>query len=255
MMVRPARQRPWIVIVSITILALALLSGAFFFLLPKLAAASTTQTTSMGATNNTAQTLNTTKNTGAANMTNKPGTTSSTNTANTTNTANASGNANNAGQQVAPQTNQPAPATTTQSSNVPTTGNNNSPQQTTTQSGNNAGQQQATSQNLSVPLVMLKQYVPDIRHIVAQKFNITDKALALQLQNGIHLTDIAMQHGFSVTQLENLLSSAITLGFQPAVATGLLTQTQISTFIQQIQINPTTLEQQLSILPPPVAHW
>jgi hypothetical protein len=131
---------------------------------------------------------------------------------------------------------------TTQGSNAATTTN-----------GTNGNQ--ATTQNTTIPLVTLKQYVPDIRHTVAQSLNITDKALALQLQGGMHLKDIAMQHGLTNTQLENLLSSSISLGFQPAINTGSLTQMQVSSFIQQTQLNPTTFEQQLSVLPAPVAHW
>jgi hypothetical protein len=121
--------------------------------------------------------------------------------------------------------------------------------------GNQAAAPAAPAQNMTVPIVTLKQYVPDIRHMVAQNFNLTDKALAQQLQNGMHLKDIAMQHGLSDMQLQNLLSTSITTGFQPAITAGSVTPVQVSTFIQQTQQNPTTLEQQMSILPAPVAHW
>ncbi|MBV9616094.1 MAG: hypothetical protein JO031_11615 [Ktedonobacteraceae bacterium] len=135
---------------------------------------------------------------------------------------------------------------------------------TTTKAGSNAGAMDngnkapaaaAPPQNMTVPVVTLKQYVPDIRHMVAQNFNITDKALAQQLQNGMHLKDIAMQHGLSDAQLQSLLSTSISTGFMPAINAGSLTQVQVSSFIQQTQQNPTTLEQQMSILPAPVAHW
>jgi hypothetical protein len=224
MMVRPkARKRPWLIISSVSILTLAVLSGAVFFLLPKISAASTNQST--GSMGNSAQTLNTT---------------------------NTTGNVNKTGQ-VAAQPTQAAPTMTTQGSNAPTTANGTNTQPTPATGATNSNQ--ATTQNAAVPLITFKQYVPDIRHMVAQNLNITDKALALQLQSGMHLKDIAMQHGLSNTQLENVLSSSISLGFQPAINAGNLTQMQVASFIQQTQLNPTTFEQQLSILPAAVAHW
>jgi len=220
-MVRPkARRRPWLLISSAIVLALALLSGAVFFLLPKITAASVNQpVVSTGQANNAAHTINSTMNTG-----------------NTTNTSKAG--------QVAAQPTQPASTTTKTGSNAGAMGN-----------GNKAPVAAAPSQNMTVPVVTLKQYVPDIRHMVAQNFNITDKALAQQLQNGMHLKDIAMQHGLSDAQLQSLLSTSISTGFMPAINAGSLTQVQVSSFIQQTQQNPTTLEQQMSILPAPVAHW
>jgi transposase-like protein len=137
--------------------------------------------------------------------------------------------------------------TTKQSTNSAPMGNTNTTQATPAPT--------VMPKSATVPLVTLKQYVSNIRHMVAQSFNITDKALAQQLQNGMHLKDIAMQHGLSDTQLQRLLSSSISTGFQPAISAGSVTQAQVSTFIQQAQQNPTTLEQQLSILPPTVAHW
>lgn len=226
MMIRPrTRRRPWLLISSATILTLAVLTGAVFFLLPKIVATHANQPT--GSTGNSAQTLNSKNNTGSANLTNK---------ASNTNTA----------VHVTVQPTQAVPTMAAQGSNATTTGKGNTMQSTPA----NTAPQTAT-----VPVVMLKQYVPDIRHMVAQQLNITDKALAQQLQNGMHLKDIAMQHGLSGMQLQNVLSSSITAGFQPAVSAGSLTQMQVSSFIQQTQLNPMVLEQQLSILPAPVAHW
>src|SRR5438876_2272413 len=230
MMIRPkARRRPWLLISSATIFTLAVLTGAVFFLLPKIVATHANQST--GSTGNSAQTLNSTNNTSNANPTNK---------ASNTNTA----------VQVKVQPTQAVPTMTAQGSNATTTDNGNTMQSTPATGTNNGAPQTAT-----VPVVTLKQYVPDIRHMVAQQLNITDKALAQQLQNGMHLKDIAMQHGLSDMQLQNVLSNSITAGFQPAVSAESLTQMQVSSFIQHTQLNPTTLEQQLSVLPAPVAHW
>ncbi len=233
---RKTRKRPVLLISSVTILTLALLAGAVFFLLPKVTAASTTQSTgTTGQINNTANTINT------------------------------KGNAGNIGKvaiqptrtvAVAPKKN--SPATGNGNTNNPAaTGNNNpAPAAPANNGAKTTAAPAATSpQNLTVPVVTLKQYVPNIRHMVAQSFNITDKALALDLQSGMHLTTVATQQGLSNAQLQTLLASSITTSFQPAISTGSLTQAQVSSFIQQTQKNPTTLEQQLSILPPPVAHW
>ncbi len=220
---RKAKRQSRLVISSAIVLTLALFSGAVFFLLPKITAASVNQPmVSTKQASNAAHTINSTSNTGKANK------------ANTTSN----------GGQVAAQPTQAPSTTTKQGSNSATTGN-----------GNQAPASVAPPQNTTVPLVTLKQYVPDIRHMVAQSFNITDKALAQQLQNGMHLKDIAMQHGLSATQLQSLLSTSISTGFQPAISAGSVTQAQVSTFIQQTQQNPTTLEQQLSILAAPIAHW
>ncbi len=226
---RKKRDLSLLIVSSATVLILAMLAGAVFFLLPKLTAASTNRSMVMTRqTGNAAPMTNTSANTGKANkVVAQPAQAATTGAkAGSQSTAMGSGN-----------TPKPAPATTA----------NN---------GNQAAAPAATSsQNLTVPVVVLKQYVPNIRHTVAQSLNITDKALAQDLQSGMHLTGIATQHGLSNAQLQTLLSSSITSGFQPAISAGSLTQAQVSSFIQQTQQNPTTLEQQLSILPPAVAHW
>jgi hypothetical protein len=237
---RKTGNRSLLIISSATVLTLALLAGAVFFLLPKITASNANQSTgTTGQVDNTTHTMNATGNTGkvgqvAVQPKQAAAVTTKTN-------ANAKGNGNGNAANTVPAT----------------SGNNNPAPATSANNGNQTTSVPATTsqQNLTVPVVTLKQYVPDIRHMVAQSFNITDKALALDLQNGMHLTNIAMQHGLSNAQLQTLLSSSITTGFQPAITTGSLTQAQVSTFIQQTQQNPTTLEQQLSILPPAVAHW
>jgi hypothetical protein len=237
---RKTGNRSLLIISSATVLTLALLAGAVFFLLPKITASNANQSTgTTGQVDNTTHTMNATGNTGkvgqvAVQPKQAAAVTTKTN-------ANAKGNGNGNAANTVPAT----------------SGNNNPAPATSANNGNQTTSVPATTsqQNLTVPVVTLKQYVPDIRHMVAQSFNITDKALALDLQNGMHLTNIAMQHGLSNAQLQTLLSSSITAGFQPAITTGSLTQAQVSTFIQQTQQNPTTLEQQLSILPPAVAHW
>jgi hypothetical protein len=235
---RKTGNRALLIISSATALTLALLAGAVFFLLPKIAAFNVNQSTgTTGQVDNTTHTINAMGNTGkVSQVAVQPKQAAATTTKTKTN-AKGSGN-----------TTHTVPATS---------GNTNSAPATSTNNGNQATSAPATAaqQNLTVPVVTLKQYVPNIRHMVAQSFNITDKALALDLQNGMHLTNIAMQHGLSNAQLQTLLSSSISTGFQPAITTGSLTQAQVSTFIQQTQQNPTTLEQQLSILPPAVAHW
>ncbi len=213
-----ARRRPWLLISSAIILTLALLTGAVFFLLPKITAARVTQPmVSSAQGNHAATTLNSTAKTGNANTASTVG-------------------------QVAAQPTQAASTTTKQGSNSAAMGNGKTTQPAPATAANNGNQASAPAtvpQNATVSVVTLKQYVPGIRHMMAQNFNITDKALAQQLQNGMHLKDIATQQGLSVAQLQNLLSTSISTGFQPAINTGSLTQTQVSTFIQQMQQNPT----------------
>ena len=227
-----------IIISSVTMLTLALLAGAVFFLLPKITASSANQpTNTSGQTGNITHAINSTGNTGPVGQVVVQGKQAVASTTKTN--ANAKGNGNTANT---------VPAASANNNQMPATSASTGNQTTTAPT--KAGQQ-----NLTVPVVTLKQYVPNIRHMVAQSFNITDKALALDLQNGMHLTTIATQQGLSNTQLQTLLSSSISAGFQPAIMAGSLTQAQVSSFIQQTQQNPTTLEQQLSVLPAPVAHW
>ncbi len=231
---RKTGNRSLLIISSATVLTLALLAGAVFFLLPKIAASSANQSTgTTGQAGNTAHTLNSTGTTG------------------------------NVGQVAVQGKQAAAPATKTNTkgngnttNTVPVTAaNNNQTPATSANNGATSAPATTSQQKLTVPIVTLKQYVPNIRHMVAQSLNITDKALALDLQNGMHLTNLATQQGLSNTQFQTLLSSSITSSFQPAITAGSLTQAQVSSFIQQTQQNPTTLEQQLSILPPAVAHW
>ena len=225
-----------IIISSATVLTLALLAGAVFFLLPKITASSAAQSTdTTGQTGNITHPINSTGNTGTVSQVVVQGKQAVVPT--TKINTNAKGNGNTANT---------VPATAANNNQMPATSANN---------GATSAPATTSQQNLTVPIVTLKQYVPNIRHMVAQSFNITDKALALYLQNGKHLTTIATQQGLSNTQLQTLLSNSITTGFQPAITAGSLTQAQVSSFIQQTQQNSTTLEQQLSILPPAVAHW
>ena len=101
----------------------------------------------------------------------------------------------------------------------------------------------------------LKQYGSSIQRMVAQGLNISNKQLAMQLQAGKHLKDIAQAQGISNNQLQTLLAHSIQSGFNPAIQIGQLTQTQVSSFVQQAQQNPMLLEQTLSVTPPLPAHW
>lgn len=112
-----------------------------------------------------------------------------------------------------------------------------------------------TQSNANTFAQPLKSYGPQIQHMVAQGLNVPDKELATQLQAGKHLKDIAQVQGISNTQLQTLISTSITNSFAPAVQGGLLTQTQVSSFVTQTQQNPQMLEQTLSIAPPPRPHW
>src|SRR6266487_2486007 len=105
---------------------------------------------------------------------------------------------------------------------------------------------QATQPNTNTFVQPLKLYGPQIQHKVAQGLNISDRALATQLQAGKHLKDIAQAQG---------ISASITSGFAPAIQSGQLTQAQVSSFVTQTQQNPQMLEQTLSVAPPPPLHW
>lgn len=223
---RKTRKRPVLLISSATVLTLALLVGAVFFLLPKITAANANQSMNAAShASNTAHKINSTA-------------------------------PNSHASKIVAQPTQATSITVKTGSQTSAMGNGKTPA-TTANNGNQASTAPAatSAQNLTVPVVTLKQYVPNIRHMVAQSFNITDKALAQDLQSGMHLTNIAMQYGLSNAQLQTLLSTSITSSFQPAISAGSLTQAQVSSFIQQTQQNPTTLEQQLSILQPEAAHW
>ena len=113
----------------------------------------------------------------------------------------------------------------------------------------------ATQPNTNTFVQPLKLYGPQIQHKVAQGLNISDRALATQLQAGKHLKDIAQTQGISATQLQTLISTSITSAFAPAVQSGQLTQAQVSSFVTQTQQNPQMLEQPLSVAPPPPLHW
>ena len=227
---RKTRNRAVFIVSSATIITLTLLAGAIFFLLPRITAAITKQSNVTTEQAHKAAPIK-----------------------------KASGNTSNTSKITAQPTQATSTSTKTDSrSTTMSNGNNTKPAPATTaNNGNQTGTAPiATSpQNLTVPPVMLKEYVSNIRHMVAQNLNITDKALAQDLQSGMHLTSIATQHGLSNAQLQTLLASSITSGFQPAISAGSLTQAQVSSFIQQTQQNPTTLEQQLSILPLASAHW
>ncbi len=205
---------------GITLLALALIAGAVIVKLPKTVAIGTAQT-GQASTNSPAQTTiqGTTKTDQPAKIAPQPTSAANVNT--------------------------PGAATPTATDNG---------QQKTTTTGN-----QPTSTMPATTAGMfeqpLKQYGSSIQRMVAQELNISNKQLAMQLQAGKHLKDIAQAQGVSDNQLQTLLAHSIQSGFGPAVQIGQLTQAQVSSFVQQTQQNPMLLEQTLSVTPPQPSHW
>ena len=205
---------------GVTLLALALIAGAVIVKLPKTAATGT-MPTSQASTNSPAQTT-----IQGTNKTDQPA-------------------------KVAPQPTSAAKVNTPGQAAPTATGNG---QQKTTTNGNQptSTMPAATAGMFEQPL---KQYGSSIQRMVAQGLNISNKQLAMQLQAGKHLKDIAQTQGVSGNQLQTLLATSIQSGFGPAVQIGQLTQAQVSSFVQQTQQNPMLLEQTLSVTPPQPSHW
>jgi hypothetical protein len=220
---------------GVTLLALALIAGAVLVKLPKTTATGTAPV-SQASTNSPAQTTiqGTTKTDQPAKVAPQPTSAAKVNTQTPAAPA-ATGN----GQQK-----------TTTTSNQP---NNNQP---------NGNQPTSNQPNSTMPATTagmfeqpLKQYGSSIQSMVAQGLNISNRQLAMQLQAGKHLKDIAQAQGISTNQLQTLLATSIQSGFGPAVQIGQLTQAQVSSFVQQTQQNPVLLEQTLSVTPPLPSHW
>jgi DNA-binding CsgD family transcriptional regulator len=203
------------------LLALAFIAGAVLLTLPKITATGV-RPTSQVSTNNPAHTIQGTTNT----------------------------------DQPAKVVPQPISATATnaQGTATPTT-TGNGQQKTTTVGNGNQPTSTMSAATASMFVQPLKQYGLSIQRMVAQGLNISNKQLAMQLQAGKHLKDIAQTQGVSTNQLQILLANSIQSGFGPAIQGGQLTQAQVSSFVQQTQQNPATLEQTLSVTPPKPAHW
>jgi|GEM_PF-4505672 hypothetical protein len=229
-MARRNMKRMVFIASGVTLLALALIAGAVLVKLPKTAATGTAPV-SQASTNSPAQTTiqGTTK-------TDQPA-------------------------KVAPQPTSAAKVNTQTPAAPAATGNGQ--QKTTTTSNQLNGNQPTSNQpNSTMPATTagmfeqpLKQYGSSIQLMVAQGLNISNRQLAMQLQASKHLKDIAQAQGVSNNQLKTLLATSIQSGFGPAVQIGQLTQTQVSSFVQQTQQNPVLLEQTLSVTPPLPSHW
>ncbi|HEV2655095.1 MAG TPA: hypothetical protein VGT82_09045 [Ktedonobacteraceae bacterium] len=215
---------------GVTLLALALIAGAVVVKLPKTAATGT-MPTSQATMNSPAQTTiqGTTKIDQPAKVAPQPTSAAKVNTQ----TPQAPAAKNHSQHKMKTTSNQP--------NNNPTTSN----QPTSTVPA-------ATTGIFAQPL---KQYGFSIQLMVAQGLNIPSKQLAMQLQAGKHLKDIAQAQGISDNQLKALLATSIQSGFGTAIQIGQLTQAQVSSFVQQTQQNPMLLEQTLSVTPPLPAHW
>jgi hypothetical protein len=229
-MARRNMKRMMFIAGGITLLALALIVGAVVIKLPKTAATGTAPT-SQASTNSPAQTTiqGTTKTDQPAKVVPQP----------------------TSAAKVAPQPTSAANVNT--QGPVAPTATSNGQQKTTT----NANQPVATMPAAAVGMFEqpLKQYGSSIQRMVAQGLNISNKQLAMQLQAGKHLKDIAQAQGVSNNQLQTLLATSIQSGFGPAVQIGQLSQAQVSSFVRQAQQNPVLLEQTLSVTPPQPSHW
>jgi hypothetical protein len=229
-MARRNMKRMLFIAGGVTLLALALIVGAVVIKLPKTAATGTAPT-SQASTNSSAQTTiqGPTKTDQPAKVVPQP----------------------TSAAKVAPQPTSVANVNT-QGPAAPTA-TTNGQQKTTT----NANQPAATMPAATVGMFEqpLKQYGSSIQRMVAQGLNISNKQLAMQLQAGKHLKNIAQAQGVSDKQLQTLLATSIQSGFGPAVQIGQLTQAQVSSFVQQTQQNPVLLEQTLSVTPPQPSHW
>ena len=224
-MARRNMKRMVFVASGVTLLALALIAGAVLVKLPKTAATGTAPV-SQASTNSPAQTTiqGTTK-------TDQPA-------------------------KVAPQPTSAAKVNT-QTPAAPAATGNGQQKTTTTSNPPNGNQPNSTMPATTAGIFEqpLKQYGSSIQIMVAQGLNISNRQLAMQLQAGKHLKDIAQAQGVSNNQLKTLLATSIQSGFGPAVQIGQLTQTQVSSFVQQTQQNPMLLEQTLSVTPPLPSHW
>jgi DNA-binding CsgD family transcriptional regulator len=229
-MARRNMKRIVLIAGGVTLLALALIAGAVIVKLPKIAATGT-MPTAQASTNSPAQTTiqGTTKTDQPAKVVPQP----------------------TSAAKVAAQPTSAANVNTQGPAAPIATGNG---QQKTTTNGN---QPTATMPAATVGMFEqpLKQYGASIQRMVAQGLNISNKQLAMQLQAGKHLKDIAQAQGVSNNQLQTLLATSIQSGFGPAVQIGQLSQAQVSSFVRQAQQNPVLLEQTLSVTPPQPSHW
>jgi hypothetical protein len=104
---------------------------------------------------------------------------------------------------------------------------------------------QPTSKPAGPYVQVLKQYGSSIKNQMAQGLKFTNDQLAMQLQAGKSLSEIATAQGLSATQLQNLIATSLQNGLNPAISSGELTQKQISLLIKRWQKNPKPLERLL----------
>ena len=212
-MARRNSKRMVFMVSGATLFALALIAGAALFTLPKI-----TAKTSTPAAQNAMQ--------APARTVKEPAKTDQP--------------AKVASQPVVPATGQKpaAPATgqnTQGAAPAPPVGND---QPKSTDKSSSPGDKQATDPKMpatpsSVFKLPLKEYGPSIQRMVALGLNTSNKQLAVQLQGGMHLKDIAQVQGVSQSQLGTLLANSIKSGFGPANQMGQLTQDQVMIFAQQ----------------------
>ncbi len=87
----------------------------------------------------------------------------------------------------------------------------------------------------------LKGYLPDIENQVAQGLHLTSAQLMAQLQSGKSLSDIATAQHVTASQLHTIVLNAVQSALNKAVAAGNLTQSQATTFMQELQNHPQVL--------------
>lgn len=89
---------------------------------------------------------------------------------------------------------------------------------------------------------ILKQYAPAIKTQIAQGLNMTPEQLTAQLRAGKTLSQIATAQNISATQLQTIISNALTTALTPAVGNGDLTQAQVNKLSKRLESNQTTLD-------------
>ena len=81
-----------------------------------------------------------------------------------------------------------------------------------------------------------------IKSQIAQALKLTPKELTAQLKAGKTLSDVATAQGITSTQLQTIISSAVTSSMQTEMNNGTLTQKQVNAIIKRFENKPQTLD-------------
>ena len=81
-----------------------------------------------------------------------------------------------------------------------------------------------------------------IKSQIAQALKLTPKQLTTQLKSGETLSAIATAQGISATQLQTIISDAVTSNMQAEVNNGTLTQKQVDAIIKRFENKPQSLD-------------